>query len=113
MIALRSWAGKITITGAITALSHECQVLTTLLDELISRFNLKEKEELKWKGKDHLRDLNALVCGYLLVVDATQDGDEIAMEIARRWIAGSSQPGDVWKIEVDWDRKIVFGELAL
>lgn len=81
-------------------------------DKLSAKLAAKDREELKWKGRDYLQDLDTLVCGCLLVMDAARDGNEIAIEIARRWTLGSNRPGQSWRAEADWDRKIVFDDPA-
>ncbi|KAL1966590.1 hypothetical protein VTN77DRAFT_4001 [Rasamsonia byssochlamydoides] len=108
---LDSWLKKAIITGQKAGFNDECQVLRSLLVKLLSDFSLKDKEELKWKGRDYLRDLDLLVSGCLLMMDAARDGDATAREIAKRWI--SNRHGEDWKAEADWDRRIVFGDNSL
>lgn len=107
--ALGSWVARAVATGGRIGLNDECQRLKTLWDKLSAELNAKGKEELKWKGRDYLQDLDTIVCGCLLVMDAARDSDETAIEIARRWILGNNRPGQSWRTEADWDKKIVFG----
>jgi len=70
-------------------------------------------EELRWRGRGILETLGWLVCAVLLVEDASSDGDEIALEVARRWIwkgTGKGQNERAWKEEAAWDRRVVFGD---
>ncbi|KAL2216596.1 acyl-CoA dehydrogenase/oxidase [Thermoascus aurantiacus ATCC 26904] len=112
LAALGSWVAKAIAAGRRIGLNDECQTLKTLWDKLSAELAAKDRDELKWKGRDYLQDLDTLVCGCLLVMDAARDGNEIAIEIARRWTLGSNRPGQSWRAEADWDRKIVFGDPA-
>ena len=82
-----------------------------------------EKEELKWDGQRIMRDLGWLVCGFLLMVDAARDGDELAVGIARRWVwkvevtrlaagggSGLKQDKRTWEQEASWERRMVFDD---
>lgn len=110
---LDSWVKKAVTTGAKAGFNEECQTLRSLSGKLLSDFSLKDKEELRWKGRDYMRDLDLVVSGCLLMMDAARDGDATAREIAKRWISGSSHDGQDWRAEADWDRKIVFGDNSL
>jgi alkylation response protein AidB-like acyl-CoA dehydrogenase len=70
-------------------------------------------EELKRDGRGVSRAISRLVGGALLIIDAERDGNEIAGEVAKRWVLGGRSDGgigDEWKEEVVWDKKIVFGD---
>lgn len=60
-----------------------------------------------------MMDLGWVVSAVLLAGDAMSDGDEVAWEVARRWVArkasvkGAEAAG--WEECVEWDQKIVFG----
>lgn len=69
----------------------------------------QDQEQLKWEGRKHLRALEYVVCGCLLVLDAARDQDEVSREIARRWVLGGVAVQGSWKAQADWDRRIVFG----
>jgi alkylation response protein AidB-like acyl-CoA dehydrogenase len=67
-------------------------------------------EELRWRGRSILEMLAWIVSAVLLVEDAERDGDDVAREVAKRWIAlkaGSEETQD-WKEVAQWDRKIAF-----
>ncbi|KAK2756942.1 hypothetical protein FQN54_004910 [Arachnomyces sp. PD_36] len=72
----------------------------------------KEKEELKWKGREYMHTLEVVVCGCLLVIDAARDQDEVAVEVAKRWILPNENRNRAWSLEAEWDRRIVFGDEA-
>lgn len=76
----------------------------------------KSDEELIFDGREVLFELGRVVGAVLLEVDARRDGDEVAREIAERWLGG---PED-WKARelgslqerVTMNSKIVFGDYA-
>jgi alkylation response protein AidB-like acyl-CoA dehydrogenase len=111
---LGSWLQKVFDTAAKAGFNDECRILRALAVRLLSDFSLKNKEELKWKGRDYLRGLDTLVCGCLLIMDAARDGDATVAEIAKRWISsGGNNSGQDWRDEARWDRRIVFGDSSL
>ncbi|OJD14766.1 hypothetical protein AJ78_04916 [Emergomyces pasteurianus Ep9510] len=72
----------------------------------------KDKERLKWEGRDLLVGLENVVCGLLLVLDAARDNDPIAREIARRFVLKDQATYSSWEVEAAWDKRIVFGDQA-
>lgn len=73
----------------------------------------KEAQGLSVQGRELMEGLGWVVCAVLLVEDAASDIDQVACEIARRWI-GKQSEGDRmneerWEKGGEWDRKIVFG----
>lgn len=75
---------------------------------------------LQRKGREILEHIEAITCACLLMFDATVDGDEVAVEIARRWVRMKALPADQVRIEeeagssdplkeVEMDRKIFLG----
>lgn len=72
-----------------------------------------KSEMLVLRGREIMVDLGWVVSAVLLVGDAMSDGDEVAWEVARRWVArkagvkGAEAAG--WEECVEWDQKIVFG----
>ena len=74
----------------------------------------KSEEEVLWQGRAVLDRFEAIVCAVLLIADACVDGDEVAVEVAKRWVRRKVSPGGEdamdWKREVDMDRRIFLGE---
>ena len=76
----------------------------------------KGAEELKVGGRELVGELGWLVVAVLTGRDAQRDGDEVAGEVARRWFerreAGAGLSGEKkdWRVDVEWDRRIVFGD---
>lgn len=72
----------------------------------------KEKEELLSLSRLVYHSLGDIVCSVLLLADANRDGDEVAAECARRFVAGTLRSekrgkGD-WKEVSKWDHRIAF-----
>ncbi|KAI9768091.1 MAG: hypothetical protein M1840_005125 [Geoglossum simile] len=68
-----------------------------------------EVEELTFRGREIARTMSRIVGGALLLADAERDGDEVAGEVARRWVLGGKGGSGGWMAEAEWDKKIVFG----
>lgn len=110
---LETWLKSSFSVGDNAGFSYECQKLGTLAGRLLRDLREKNKEELAWKGRDYIRDMDWLVCGCLLIHDAARDRDPIAREIALRWIHDISEdPSRSWRDNTVWDQRIVFGEAA-
>lgn len=111
LAALESW-----ISNAVSvAEGHSMRAESLKLQELWKAWVKdmeKDKEELKWKGREYLHGLEVVICGCLLVVDAARDQDEVAIEIAKRWILPDEKRYGTWSSEADWDKRIVFGDEA-
>lgn len=78
--------------------------------------NVREKseEELIIDGREVLLELARVVGAVLLEIDARRDGDEVAKEVAKRWLVGPSdwkaQGAGSLKERVRMNTKISFGE---
>ncbi|KFY49589.1 hypothetical protein V496_09900 [Pseudogymnoascus sp. VKM F-4515 (FW-2607)] len=80
--------------------------------------NVREKseEELIIDGREALFELARVVGAVLLEVDARRDGDEVAKEVSKRWLAGPSD----WKAQglgslkerVKMNSRISFGDAS-
>lgn len=93
----------------------ECALLQHKLAELTSMANKMDSAELHWNGRSVLEHLDTIACGCLLMYDAVFDGDEVATEIARRWV-WSTAPNETrpltegsWRDIVNMDQKIFLG----
>ncbi|KIX93414.1 uncharacterized protein Z520_10833 [Fonsecaea multimorphosa CBS 102226] len=74
-------------------------------------------------GRDILDHIEAVACACLLMFDATVDGDEVATEVARRWVRMNALPADRLQFqgegipsdsakEIEMDRRIFLGSAA-
>ncbi|KAH0538923.1 hypothetical protein FGG08_004514 [Glutinoglossum americanum] len=92
------------------------EIRNVLLSEwvkLSANVSQTETEELKLRGREITKAISRIVSGALLAVDAERDGDGAAREVARRWVLGGRSAKGVsggWMEEVEWDKKIVFGD---
>lgn len=110
---VRGALGRCQSKGKFTA---ECRLVNEKLEGLISAVRQMDVHHLHWEGRMVLRDLEAITCAVLLMYDACIDDDEVACEIARRWIAsrvapdsGSAQPRQDWKSQVAMAKRIFLG----
>ena len=74
----------------------------------------KSEEELLWQGRVVVGYVEAIVCAVLLMADAAQDGDDVALAVAKRWVRmkvknGPTQDVD-WKTESEMDRRTFLGD---
>lgn len=91
--------------------SNEVTILRTDYENWLKITYSKDREELRWDGRNLLAKLEKIICGCLLLLDASRDNDPIAEKIAARWILDvAASPATSWKIEAEWDRRITFGE---
>lgn len=111
LAALEAWVSNAISIAEQHAMRAEAQKLQELWKAWVGDMG-KEKEELKWNGRKYMHELEVLVCGCLLVIDATRDRDEVAIEIAKRWILPDEKRFGSWSLEAEWDRRIVFGDEA-
>ncbi|KIV99653.1 uncharacterized protein PV09_08710 [Verruconis gallopava] len=88
--------------------------LKSRVNLLCDEWSTQDGDELKFRGRDLLEELAWIVATVSLVSDALRDEDEVAVEIAKRWVGGSnvdslslSRPD--WKEVSKMNKKIVFG----
>jgi alkylation response protein AidB-like acyl-CoA dehydrogenase len=114
LASFEAWLKACFEVGNKAGFANECRILGALAERLLRDLRSKDREELTWKGRDYLRDMDSLVCGCLLVCDAARDGDAVAREVAVRWVRGvsddASRSSQSWREEAVWDRRVVFGE---
>lgn len=117
---LRSVLGAIGRNGGFTM---EIQIVQNRYAVLERTVRTMELSPLQRIGRMFLDHIEAVVCACLLMFDATVDGDEVAVEIARRWVRLTALPVDAVKIqdedatsnpsgELDLDRRIFLGGAA-
>jgi len=112
---------QVVVRQCASRLSTEWKSFTTLVSECAA-------DELRYRGQEVLRMLGWCVAVVLLVEDALRDENEVALEIATRWIKGSgavgwggavkspdatkaiahSGVGADWRRSAAWDKRIVF-----
>ncbi|OAX79968.1 hypothetical protein ACJ72_05707 [Emergomyces africanus] len=106
--------GQWITNGLAIARKHSFEVESEIIQrewaQWLQSTEAKDKERLKWEGRDLLVGLENVVCGLLLVLDAARDNDPIAREIARRWVLKDQATYSSWEAEAAWDKRIVFGD---
>ncbi|KAI9734233.1 MAG: hypothetical protein M1834_002335 [Cirrosporium novae-zelandiae] len=116
--AVKTWLESMT-KGAMPASSSdgrwkpEIEILKTSLQTLKNTVKTKEREELKWMGREIMEESSWIIIGTLLVFDAARDNNSVAEEVAKRWIfKGTRLAGQAeghWSHVAEWDKRIVFG----
>jgi alkylation response protein AidB-like acyl-CoA dehydrogenase len=70
-------------------------------------------EQLQWRGREILKELELIVCGCIMIFDASTDEDEVQIELARRWArkAGPAMSSSAnWRKGAAMDKRIFFGD---
>jgi alkylation response protein AidB-like acyl-CoA dehydrogenase len=106
-------------------LSKEIEMVRSRYAVLERTVQTSDSTALQRKGRDILEHIEAIACACLLMFDALVDGDDVAVEIARRWVRMNALPADRVKIvqeeeenprhpvkEVEMDRRIFLGAMA-
>lgn len=110
---LDNWVDSVLVGGS-TALRKESDGIKEMWKVLRTRLAGLTRDQMIAEGRSVMQDVGDVVCAALLVVDALQDADHIAVECARRFVAehfGSSNGVSVdWRDASRWDRLIAFGE---
>ncbi|PGH08693.1 hypothetical protein AJ80_07814 [Polytolypa hystricis UAMH7299] len=107
--AVQSWVEHALQVAIKHGFVPEAQKLKGLWEGWANDTKTKDGERLRWEGRKYMATLERIVCGCLLILDATRDNDPVSREIARRWIQPQAELYDSWKVETAWDKKIVFG----
>jgi alkylation response protein AidB-like acyl-CoA dehydrogenase len=108
---MKEWVHRATKRGGKVRLNSERGNMLDRWTAWEDMIRHSTKEELKWKGRDVMEELDKIVCGCLLVLDAESDGNELSREKAKRWIDRPFKEDKVrsWEAHAAWDKKIVFG----
>ena len=92
--------------------SKECfDAVEDFWRKFIADIKAKETNELALRGRKIMEDLGWIFSANLLIEDAASDNDEVACEVARRWVSTKTKSTEEikWQKLVEWDRRIVFG----
>jgi len=108
------WVHGVLRTCQRASFREECLAVQERWAALAEMVREMDAHELHWRGRQVLDHLEAIACACLLMYDASTDGDEVAVEVARRWVWSkalqakrSDQPS--WREEVPMDRRIFLG----
>jgi len=86
------------------------------LERLRKQVQSSTKETLLYRGREILDHIEAIVCGCLLMYDATVAPDDVAASIASRWVSSKALGGQVTRFSdpyeklVLMDRRIFLGD---
>ncbi|KAF2640463.1 hypothetical protein P280DRAFT_489978 [Massarina eburnea CBS 473.64] len=69
-----------------STLADESKLVQEKLEELLSIAEGASKDELLYQGRDIMELLEAIVCGCLLMFDASTNQSEVAVKVAKRWV---------------------------
>ncbi|KAI1336432.1 acyl-CoA dehydrogenase/oxidase C-terminal [Xylariaceae sp. FL0016] len=88
-------------------------------DTLVGLIRGADVQQLRYEGRTILRRIDTIASACLLMYDACTDGDEVAVEVARRWIWSISPASPQYREQQDWrtqaalDKKIFLGSGSL
>lgn len=100
------------LTACQATFSNEIEHVLLRLTVLENMVKIVDKEQLLFQGRELLQHLEWVTCAVLLMFDACTDGDEIAIEIARRWARSnpvSPIDGANWTEASKMDKRIFLG----
>ncbi|KAL1953944.1 hypothetical protein VTO42DRAFT_2022 [Malbranchea cinnamomea] len=112
LAALGQWISDALSVAEANTFVSEAKKLRTVWEQWLKGINELNANQLRWEGRKYLKGLEKVVCGCLLLLDASRDQDEIVREIARRWILGEAATHGSWTSEAAWDKRIVYGTLS-
>lgn len=114
LCVLENWV-TISVAAASAKLQVEGQAVTATWLAFKQKVQKTEVEQLQWRGRETLNELDSIVCGCIMIFNASTDEDEVQLEIARRWLGKSpsavSRSGE-WKKEANVDKKIFLGNVS-
>lgn len=104
------------LDGCSKEFGGEVDLAKEKLEALLGLVEGADKEELLYRGREILELIEAVVCGCLLMYDATVYSDAVAVEVAKRWMrsgaaVSSNRVGTTdRKNELSMNRKIFLGD---
>ncbi|EDN07969.1 acyl-CoA dehydrogenase [Histoplasma capsulatum] len=112
LAAVGLWVASGLVIARKNSFKEEANKIQRIWEQWQKSTETKDKEQLRWEGRDLLVGLESVVCGLLLILDAARDNDPIAREIARRFVLKERVTYSSWEVEAAWDKRIVFGDDA-
>ncbi|QSS56543.1 acyl-CoA dehydrogenase [Histoplasma capsulatum var. duboisii H88] len=112
LAAVGLWVASGLVIACKNSFKEEANTIQRTWEQWQKSTETKDKEQLRWEGRDLLVGLESVVCGLLLILDAARDNDPIAREIARRFVLKEQATYSSWEVEAAWDKRIVFGDDA-
>lgn len=109
LASLDQWVSNALHIAGWNGLGSEAQKLRGMWELWRKGATAVSAGQLRWDGRKHLKSLERVVCGCLLLLDVSRDHDDIMREIARRWILEDEVTEESWTSQASWDKRIVFG----
>jgi alkylation response protein AidB-like acyl-CoA dehydrogenase len=114
MNVLEDWLTT-SMTAGNAKLHPEKETLTKLWLSFKQKVQMTDVEQLQWRGREVLNELDLIVCGCIMIFNASVDQDEVQIELARRWIGKGNPPvssSDEWTKDAAMDKKIFLGDVS-
>lgn len=111
MSVLESWVKRAVATGS-GKLKAETDILTQSWLSFKQKVQGTDVEQLQWRGRDILKELELIICGCILITIAFVDQDEVPVELARRWIRNwgwKRSSSNEWRKDAAMDKRIFLG----
>jgi alkylation response protein AidB-like acyl-CoA dehydrogenase len=112
MRLLEDWVTTSLATGS-AKLQEERENMAKIWLSLNRKVHETDIEQLQWRGREILKELELIVCGCVMIFNASMDEDEVQVELARRWVrtAGPAVSSSTnWKKDAAMDKRIFFGD---
>jgi alkylation response protein AidB-like acyl-CoA dehydrogenase len=113
LAALDQWISSALTIADSNRFKLEAGKLRDAWIQWLARIKPLTVDQMRWEGRSHLKTLEWVVCGCLLLLDASRDHNDVAQEITRRWIFGSAARSESWQEDSSWEKRIVFGTSTL
>jgi hypothetical protein len=111
MSVLESWVKRAVATGS-GKLKAETDILTQSWLSFKQKVQGTDVEQLQWRGRDILKELELIICGCILITIAFVDQHEVPVELARRWIRNwgwKRSSSNEWRKDAAMDKRIFLG----
>ena len=101
--------------SAASVVRHEADWVGKSWGEYKSTMRSKVREEIELRSRSLMEKLGDIVMGALLVMDASSDLDEVAIEATRSWFGERCEDTNIineehgWQQAIERDKRLVFG----
>ncbi|KAK3702145.1 hypothetical protein LTR37_015120 [Vermiconidia calcicola] len=111
MSAMDEWV-KYATASANPAVGLEAHFVSELWKQWKEVMFDRDREEVELRSRELMEKLGDVVMGALMVLDASQDENRVAVDAVRTWTAARRHSGvpDGWQQIMERDKRVVFGE---
>ena len=112
--AMDGWVDA-TVKSAVPAVKREAEWVRRSWSEWREYMSNSERGEIELRSRSQMEKLGDIVMGGLLILDASSDSDEVAIEALQTWISNKSSGVDTASAERNWQQvvesnlRVVFG----